>query len=356
MRTDRDAVHDLLGDLDPATAFSSDPQRRAATYAAIVADEHVPDAPARRNRRLTRRTVLVAGAAASAATAAVVAGVLGWPDSGGSASPAYAATPPLLEFDDTEAGSRSAREVLLELSRAAEQRSTPASSGRYVYVKTQGWYLTTAVGGETVTSVIVPSTREKWVSPETGQGRIRTEPQPPQWRSAEAEAEWRDSGHPMPDREPTDERRQEIPLYWTPGEPSTDPTVLTRQLRKEHNFPDRGQVAVVEGVTHLYRDLPVRPEVGAAALRGLAEIDELTYEGTVTDRHGRPGVAVSLETDSSGLPMQEILIFAPESGRLLAHEAVLTEDAGELNVPVPSVISYTLYLDAGFTDSLQQRP
>ncbi|TYC68124.1 hypothetical protein EH183_40315 [Streptomyces sp. CB01881] len=64
----------------------------------------------------------------------------------------------------------------------------------------------------------------------------------------------------------------------------------------------------------------------------------------MTDRAGRPGIAHSASSAESGQPTRYTFIIEANTGSLLPQEEPLTETAGRLNVPVPSVISYTVYL------------
>jgi hypothetical protein len=71
----------------------------------------------------------------------------------------------------------------------------------------------------------------------------------------------------------------------------------------------------------------------------------------VTDREGRTGLAVHVDTDMGGLPERRTLVIDPASGTVLASETELTESAGALNVRVPSVIAYTSFLGSAYVDS-----
>jgi hypothetical protein len=97
--------------------------------------------------------------------------------------------------------------------------------------------------------------------------------------------------------------------------------------------------------------MPLPPAVRAAVLRFVAATPGIRLTGHVTDRAGRPGIAVSLDSDYSGLPTRYTLIFDEHDGRLLGDEEMLTTTAGKLNVPVPSVIGYTTYIDGHYTDN-----
>jgi hypothetical protein len=50
-----------------------------------------------------------------------------------------------------------------------------------------------------------------------------------------------------------------------------------------------------------------------------------------------------------GLAKKQTVIFAPDTGKLLAYEEMLTKDAGALNVKIPSVTEYVTHLDHGYT-------
>ncbi|MER6774690.1 hypothetical protein ABT389_33725 [Streptomyces bacillaris] len=49
-----------------------------------------------------------------------------------------------------------------------------------------------------------------------------------------------------------------------------------------------------------------------------------------------------------GRPKKQTAIFDPDTGKLLAYEEMLTEDADELNVRVPSVTEYTTHLSSSY--------
>ncbi len=51
---------------------------------------------------------------------------------------------------------------------------------------------------------------------------------------------------------------------------------------------------------------------------------------------------------SRSAPARYLMIFDPVTGQLLDSEQILTTSAGRLNVAIPAVISYTVYLQAGY--------
>lgn len=87
----------------------------------------------------------------------------------------------------------------------------------------------------------------------------------------------------------------------------------------------------------------------------LAAEPRLRSYGDVTDRAGRDGVVIGFDSDDSGLPARYQLIVDPETGTPLASEEILTTDPGKLNVRVPAVIGYAVYLAGGNLENVQQR-
>ncbi|MCM0673251.1 CU044_5270 family protein [Micromonospora phytophila] len=67
-------------------------------------------------------------------------------------------------------------------------------------------------------------------------------------------------------------------------------------------------------------DLPVSPQVRAAAYRMLAAMPGVTSLGRVTDRLGRPGVAVAVTRQGDFAKAQTRLIVDPATGQALAQE------------------------------------
>ena len=100
-------------------------------------------------------------------------------------------------------------------------------------------------------------------------------------------------------------------------------------------------------VTDLWKQQAPPPALQAAMLRVLATQPGLVNRGTVTDRAGRTGVAVSIDSSYTGLPTRYTLILDPTTGMLLDYEEMLTTTAGKINVPIPSVVSYTVWINYG---------
>ncbi|WP_232667291.1 CU044_5270 family protein [Pseudonocardia sp. TRM90224] len=101
------------------------------------------------------------------------------------------------------------------------------------------------------------------------------------------------------------------------------------------------------------------PQVQASLLRLLATEDGLTIEGPVTDRAGRPGVAVSgiSEGWNPYVKTRDVLIIDPATGMTLGNDTFIIEaEPGALTTPLPALWSYALVLDTGRVNSMTERP
>jgi len=294
------------------------------------------DRPVRVPRRLPRRSLSI-GLAVAGLTAVALAASSIVPVGLGGDRLAYAATPdPLVVLNDRafiEAGLDPASDAAALLDAVADRTQALADStgtGPYAKMTNEGWGLNTTIDGERVTSRVVPATVTTWTAPD-GSGR----------RVADY------------DGERVDESFTGAMLMWPRDSLSTDPAVLAAQLESNHPISN-GSAERLVAVTDLVAEQPLRPAIRAAVLRYLAETPGLAVTGMVKDRAGRTGLAVHIDTSLSGLPERRSLVIDPSSGSVFAAETELTETAGALNVPVPSVISYTSYLGSEFVDGPTQ--
>ncbi len=108
-----------------------------------------------------------------------------------------------------------------------------------------------------------------------------------------------------------------------------------------------GPQSVVRAIADIYRDMAPPPPVRAAMLHLLASTGDVVYRGAVTDRAGRPGVEVSVDSD-----VRDTLIFDGHTGVLLAFEAVLLTQPSGLDIGPRAIRESVLYLDYGYTDQL----
>lgn len=250
----------------------------------------------------------------------------------GRQSSAYTATPAVLQFETQGTSGVSATGVLLRLADEADHEPAPVS-GRIHYQELQSWSLSTRVDGRQVTSRVVPSNIESWISND-GSGRIVT------------------------DRDGTVDTQTFGPgggsQMYDIAALSLDPTVLATQLAVGHPT-EVGPVEALVEVTDLWRQQTPDPALQSAILRVLAANPGLVDQGNVVDRAGRPGVAVGIDSDYSGLPTRYSLILDPATGNVLDWEQMLTTRAGSLNVRIPSVIGYDVWLAQGVVVSMRDR-
>lgn len=298
-----DQLTALIRAIDPAADVAVAPAESSALVAAVAGP-----------RRHARHAVW----AAAAATLVLITLTTWW---GGTPSRAVAATPPplLISGGGGDAAGR--------LDRLADRlsRSSPAPEGArqgYAAITTQGWYLNSRIDGKVVTSRVVPTTNELVVSMTDGTTwvRTRTDGRDSGWTRVDA-----GSGEATVGRLPT--TRAGMSAYLGKGHPAA-------------NGPAERLVAVGD----LYRSQVVPPAARAAVLSYLADTVGLLFEGTTTDRAGRPAQVFAVDSDHGGLPTRYRVLVDPATGAVLADEQELTQDAGSLNVRIPAVIDYTLVL------------
>ncbi|WP_433184274.1 CU044_5270 family protein [Actinoallomurus sp. CA-150999] len=350
MNSDIDAIRTLLNPHDPAAGV--DPAVSGASLTAILGDAPGPR-PVR--RAWGRRAVMFAGAGVAAVAIVGVAGVVVLPGHDEPGTKARAATPPLLTYHGS--GSTRARDVLLRLAERAERRPDTAGTGRYAYVRTRDWGLDGQgdAKGETSSAVIV-TTSEQWLAAD-GSGRQRYEYGPPYFPTEGDRRRWEqieknDGGIVAPGKADHRFGPHGIPFRLAWRTLSDNPVTLRKQLYAANSISDDGQVERLVDIEHLYSEQPIRPAIAAAALRVVADIPGLRYDGTTTDRAARTGVAVSVEWNGPDIPQRYTLIFDPNTGRLLDSEQVLTRAVKGWNVKIPAVIGYTVFLKSSFTQRL----
>lgn len=290
----------------------------------------------------SRRWILRGGAIAAAAGVVAAAGVLqegtGWPfgTSGGSA---YAATPPPLKVADpvptsdglpTVTAGSSAQPVLLAMARRLREnsslRSAEFSTGEYAKVTLREWSLSTTIDGDRVTSSVTPVESTTWVA-SNGAGKMDS----------------REDGATAT-RSDVSDFSFSIPF----GETVTSPA----ELAAEWGARGAGGFEKFMSFTDASREQPLSGLTLASALEYLSSSPEILAQGYVVDRLGRIGYSVYVDSARSGLPTRYVGVFDTGTGQLLAAEQTLTKDAGKLNVPIPSVIAYTCYVESAFVAAL----
>jgi hypothetical protein len=252
------------------------------------------------------------------------------------------------------------------LNRAADiaaMQPAGASDG-YRHTKAEGAYLQ-GIGGspEHPNGVwaLVRVNREIWIKPD-GSGRVIESRSEPIWFGPADRAAWEAEGSPDFHIAPhSDTTFGPTPSGVDPWTPQIWPGSLYYQdvdslptdvgaLR--HLIDER---AVVNGsatdyerftiVGDLLRETVGAPAVRATLYRVAAGLSDVELMGSVTDRAGRMGTAVSMTNAQSSRGLERrTLIFDPETSALLAEEDVLLHKVDYLDADPPIVIGYDTYL------------
>ncbi|MFC4603497.1 hypothetical protein [Rhodococcus kronopolitis] len=246
------------------------------------------------------------------------------------AGPGDVATVPMLHFV-AYIHPVSSRELLMHLADQAERQPPARGVGPYEYVKTRGWYLSTdqTADGVVIRSEIAEIDREQWRA-DDGSGRfIETE---------NGQTNSRDVGpqdHPW--------------IRLDVGSPPSS------QLRNRLLDMGAGRTTPqwFAAFTDTWNSQIVSPGLQSSLLRILADQNGIEVLGAVEDRVGRPGVAVSATTSDERL----VLVLDEATGALLDYEQIaLTAAAASVPIPLPSTVSYTVWLDAAHVRSTTDRP
>jgi hypothetical protein len=122
---------------------------------------------------------------------------------------------------------------------------------------------------------------------------------------------------------------------------STDPAILAGQFNF-HEPLSNGPQALLRTAAALHRGQYPTNAQWAAALTVLANHDGPVYRGTIVDRTGRPGVAITVDSNNSAT--RDLLILDPQTGRPLAAEMTFLRVGRQHHVTVPWTDNSILYL------------
>lgn len=256
--------------------------------------------------------------------------LFGW----GPTRPTYAPTPAPLTYSPPLPPSGAA--VLTRLAAVAAHRSGAvlAPHGTYAYVKREAWQLAPKLSGHAPPSDVVPVVIESWRD-SAGSGRVVSLVRNPRSDATSVRVSAA-SGGPLPAL-------------------STSVVALVHRLQAAAPASS-GPATGFLGLAALADDQPIAPAVQAAILLLLARTPGVINSGTVTDRAGRPGVAVSVDSAGSGQLVRSTLVFAPATGALLEADETLVGDPARSDVRQGAVLAYTTFLATGDVDSATARP
>jgi hypothetical protein len=326
----------LLGPADPARDAGVPPARLSAVD--LIAQAEAGTAAGQ--PRPTRRLVLVAaGAVAVTAAGGAVAYPLLHRGTGGE----RATVPPRAGTDlglvvpvayQINTGAPPAGNYLRQLAASLTDAPVDQHTGKYAYRHMKAW------GGAVMTSPegYVRSYVEDvqtWRAAD-GSGLQRTRQFAAQYPDEASRRYWQKVA---PSEGGTGSHDLNLPPdsnYDPP--PPVRPAAMARYLRA-----DGGTADVLGNIAHVYEKYAVLRPVRAAILAVLAEQKGLLWRGKVTDRAGRPGVAVTFD-DSAAHQEQVLLVFDPHTGELIANELL---GVGKLR---REVNAYLLFLAQDRTD------
>jgi hypothetical protein len=379
MSTHRDVLEMLAaarpGRLDPDPGTRRDP--------AEFTSHPQQDAGARRSTTRPARRLVLAGLVPTVAV--VAAGAVFVTIQSGSPAPGTAsrATDPAI-VATTGPAPKSARELLLV---AAERTaSDPATSGRYWVRRQEDFGQPVKVGPASRPYYVVErSSLTQWNAMNSGDEGVNvtqdlgaaplTAADKAAWEADGSPSEWtrgsqvikaqpgEESVSPARDRgwETKAPSAKRYP-YTLAGhsmtaadlaEVPTDPAVLkqwlSNQLKTNEIFIANDETLFQAGLDLVF-NLPVSPQVRAAAYRIFADVKGATLLGTVSDQLGRTGMSVGfVRKGDFGNWTQFRLIIDPQTGQALAQESW---DLGTGKSPAANgrLVSRSLLVSASFTD------
>jgi hypothetical protein len=313
---DETGIRALLGPADPARgAHVPPPPVSARQLIALTGDRKAP--------RNGRRILLAAGALAAVSAVAGSAYGLrdGQPkqpnqpqepqanDTGFRLGPIV--RPLALQFSGNPPG---ARAKLRELADRIVAAGFDGASGQYTYIHTISWnaVFDDAPGGKA--QMISPQDTERWYAPGKN-GRIHQVSLPPVYPNEESKKYWESKPKPKTTGTAPAKVNDLGPGMAGPDEPLTsDPAELVGSLGVDdgtaHVFSRIGEVS-----TYFLVPLAARAQI----FRILSGLSGVVWRGTVTDRAGRGGVAVSTDDDDG---VRQLLVFDPVTGVFLAWDTV----------------------------------
>jgi hypothetical protein len=138
---------------------------------------------------------------------------------------------------------------------------------------------------------------------------------------------------------------------FSPGErgvlnPATPPVTASEALeylQRVAGEDSTDAVDLVDAVASVLNEWTLTPAQESAMLSALEGIDGFSTDGGVTDRLGRPGIAL-LARSETNTSFESLLVVSPMSGRILSVETIYLGGIQDLReLTVPSVVNYTAW-------------
>jgi hypothetical protein len=246
--------------------------------------------------------------------------------------------------------------------------------GAYLYVRSNNAVLAFGNAGPArdCCGALVPHVRELWLGDEPGDARLREQGVgDPQFLSDEERERWIQLGRPTLDaKTPFSGILAGLPpraWYEGPLDLPSDADAIYEQFEQDaeadHSAPGAAADVSIGGSMFLHfsdvlREARATPEQRAAAFEALARVPGLTLLGKVTDRLGRPGVAVALDivdTEPTAFLYRYVLVFDPETAKLLEEQREVRSGNRYRDLPAGTIEAYATY-DYAVVDALGDRP
>ncbi|MGH2922080.1 MAG: CU044_5270 family protein [Gaiellaceae bacterium] len=219
---------------------------------------------------------------------------------------------------------------------------------------------------------LVPHIRELWLGDHAGDALLRERSAgDPQFMSGKERERWIALGRPeFEAKTPFSGILAGIPpraWYDGPLDLPSDPDAIYEQFEQDaeadHSAPGAPVDVDVGGSMFLHfsdvlREARATPEQRAAAYEALARVPGLTLVGEVTDRLGRPGVAVALdvvENEPSGFFFRYVLVFDPKTADLLEERREVLPGNRYRGLPAGMIEAYATY-EYAVVGALGERP
>ena len=251
--------------------------------------------------------------------------------------------------------------------------------GRYLYVRSANASLAIGAVDDSdpeafldCCEVLVPHVREMWLGDEPGDARLRERRAGDlQFLSEEERERWIELGRPkLEAKTPFSGILVGLPpgaWYDGPLDLPSEADAIYEQFEQdaERSTREPGVPFDVHVRTNMFqhfsdvlREARATPEQRAAAYEALARVPGLTLVGEVTDRLGRPGVAVGLDVvdnEPSGFFYRYVLVFDPETADLLEERMEVLPGNRHRDLPTGMIESYATY-EYAVVEALGERP
>lgn len=224
----------------------------------------------------------------------------------------------------------------------------------YRYIRSEGAHLVMIQGeGDRPLVALVPMSRQMWVAPD-GSGRIRESWGEPIFLAEGDQANWEAAGSPPFSSAINEDFGPGGLHYENFADLPTDPDALAAIVQARAKLSDVPvNFGMLVAIGDLLREPGAPPELRSALYKVAARIEGIELLGKMSDRVGRPGVAIAMTARYTGGAKERLtLIFDPATAALLAEEKVLLEHARWTEAEPPVVISYNTYLESGVVTRL----